>query len=741
MRWKAAVLVVACTATGLVAVPAGPGAAVAPSYSWEPARVDGGGFVTALAPSPVTTGLWLAASDVAGVFRSTDGGRTWTGATRGFENVDHRKVGAVEWDPFNPARAWACAGTARATGPAGAVLRTTDAGVTWATVSTSAFCSGGVFSGSGVTDAHPRSIGRLLVADRTVRNRLWLGTVLDGVRRSTDGGVTWTPAGLAGQPVRGLAPDPVDPNVLYAAVRSPAGGGVYRTRNANDATPTWELLAGPPMAEELSIVNGRLYVAAGTSGVWAADLTAPTPVLTRVGQGSLPWVDGRTDAASVSATVVRGVETVLLGLDADAACIGTYCPTIWRSVDRGATWSPLPADAGGVRLTVGGPTGDVWRQAEVPATLLGGTNHVVGDVQFDPFTRTRIVMAGRAGIWRSGDSGAIWYPVVRGLAMTFHGQPSVGPGRRRFGGRADRRLEPLQHGRQRPHGGVGAGRPDGDGDVGAGGGLDRTGQRTPLRRRRFRHTAVRAVPPPAEAPRFTALGFGPAANSRGVLAVAARDIGGQRVVVAIGRGTGTWRRVGDGPWTRTASVSAPGGPDGTTVTRVGRLAWTPGGALYASDTGNEASTGVWRSLDAGITWERITTTAMDIAADAAVGNRLWLAGGGEVWRVDDARVGTVGGTPALTITQRTSVPAARLVATDPTGGVVVVTAQIEATTLGQKGTHGRVLVSTNGGRTFLDRTTDAVRPGLVEPVGLTIEPNGTIHVVSHGFGWWVGRPS
>ena len=71
------------------------------------------------------------------------------------------------------------------------------------------------------------------------------------------------------------------------------------------------------MAEELSIVNGRLYVAAGTSGVWAADLTAAAPVLTRIGQGSLPWVDGRTDAASVSATVVRGVETVLLGLDAD----------------------------------------------------------------------------------------------------------------------------------------------------------------------------------------------------------------------------------------------------------------------------------------------------------------------------------------------------------------------------------------------------------------------------------------
>ena len=160
MRWKAAVLVVACTATGSVGGARRPGdrrrsvvlVGAGPCRRW--------GFVTALAPFPVTTGLWLAASDVAGVFRSTDGGRTWTGATRGFENVDHRKVGAVEWDPFNPARAWACAGTARATGSAGAVLRTADAGVTWATVSTSAFCSGGVFSGSGVTDPHPaRSAG------------------------------------------------------------------------------------------------------------------------------------------------------------------------------------------------------------------------------------------------------------------------------------------------------------------------------------------------------------------------------------------------------------------------------------------------------------------------------------------------------------------------------------------------------------------------------------------------------
>ncbi len=739
MRLRTAVLVVAISTSGVAAVPAGPAAAVASSYAWEPARVDGGGFVTALAPSPVTAGLWLAASDVAGVFRSTDGGRTWAGATRGFENVDHRKVGAIAWDPFDPSAAWACAGTVRSNGSAGAILRTTDAGLTWATVSTSAFCTGGVFSGSGVTGPHPRSIGRLLVPDPTVRDRLWLGTVQGGVRRSADGGVTWSSGGLAGQPVRGLVLDPLDPDVLYAAVRSTAGGGVYRTLNANDATPTWQRLAGPPMAEELAIVDRRLYVAAGTAGVWSADLAAPTPALTRLGQSSLPWVNGKTDATTVSATVINGVETVLLGLDSDAACVGSWCATLWRSVDRGATWTSVPAGANGARPTVGGPTGDVWRQAEAPATLLGGTNHVVGDVQIDPLTPTRFVLAGRAGIWSSLDSGATWYPAVEGLTTTFHGQPATDPAdpgsvfvptadwnlfRTEDSGRTvSSALDaPMEMGTAaRLTGWAGAG--SAPLYVGGGFGTERS------------ELYLHELSPS----RFTSLGLAKAAKARGVLAVAARDVGGQRVVVAIGRGAGIWRRVGTGPWTRAASV--PGGSDGTSVTRVARLAWTPGGALYASDTGNASSTGVWRSLDAGATWVRITSTAMDIAADPSAEHRLWLAGGGEVWRVDDARVGTVGGTSALAITTRTAVPAVRLVATDPTGGVVVVTGQIAATTLGTQGTHGRVLVSSDGGRTFLDRTTDAVRPGLVDPVGLAIEPNGTIHVLSHGFGWWVGRPA
>ena len=54
-------------------------------------------------------------------------------------------------------------------------------------------------------------------------------------------------------------------------------------------------------------------------------------------------------------------------------------------------------------MTVGGPSGRVWRQAEHPTSLLGGQNFITSDIQVDPFVRAALVMAGRTGVWRSTD--------------------------------------------------------------------------------------------------------------------------------------------------------------------------------------------------------------------------------------------------------------------------------------------------------------------------------------------------
>jgi hypothetical protein len=425
-------------------------------------------------------------------------------------------------------------------------------------------------------------------------------------------------------------------------------------------------------------------------------------------------------------------------MDPDAVCLNpsTWCPTVYRSTDAGATWVPVPSGPGGVHGEIGGPTGAVWRQAlDHPDTLLGGPSHVSSDVQVDPFAASHLLVAGRAGIWRSTDAGASWYPVPKGLTMTFHGRPATDAaqpgsvvvptsdwnlfGTTNDGGSVREIVFPDEAGTSaRLSGFTGAGSAPLYVGVGFGAADSEL---------YVQETAGAASVP---------LGFGAASHASGVLAVAARDVGGQRIVVAIGRGAGVWRKIGAGPWTQVAA--APGGEDGLIIARTATLAWAPDSALYASDRGDAASTGVWRSLNNGATWEQITPAMMDIATDPLSTHRLWLAGTNEVWRVDDARKGTTAA-GTLAISQRTALGSARLITTDPAGGVIVVTSEVVGA-LGQAGAHGKVFRSTNAGATFKAVSTEAVSRGLVDPVGVAVGPKGVVHIATFGFGWWVGKP-
>src|SRR5690348_9031157 len=70
---------------------------------------------------------------------------------------------------------------------------------------------------------------------------LFVGTVGEGVWRSTDGGATWNRSSkgmFVECDVRALAVDPQRPNVLYAGTNE----GVYRTDNSGD---DWTRLNGP----------------------------------------------------------------------------------------------------------------------------------------------------------------------------------------------------------------------------------------------------------------------------------------------------------------------------------------------------------------------------------------------------------------------------------------------------------------------------------------------------------------
>jgi len=171
-----------------------------------------------------------------GVYRSRDGGATWTHV--GLD--DSRQIGRILVDPHDPNTLLvAVLGHQYGPNDMRGVYRSTDGGATWTR-----------------TLFRDRDTGAIDLASdpsmRVVYASLWQtrrppwsvyppsNGPGSGLMKSTDGGVTWTPlhGGVpsAGLGKIGLAVAPSDPNRVYAIVDADAGG-LYRS---DDAGATWK---------------------------------------------------------------------------------------------------------------------------------------------------------------------------------------------------------------------------------------------------------------------------------------------------------------------------------------------------------------------------------------------------------------------------------------------------------------------------------------------------------------------
>jgi photosystem II stability/assembly factor-like uncharacterized protein len=133
------------------------------------------------------------------VFKSTDGGDSWTAVITGAT----RAVYALAVDPTTPATLYA--GTERG------VFKSTDEGANWTI--------------NGLLGV----IVRALVIDPTTPATLYAGTEGGGVFQSTDAAASWTAvnAGLTSTYVLALAIDPINPDTLYAGTFF--DGGVFQS--------------------------------------------------------------------------------------------------------------------------------------------------------------------------------------------------------------------------------------------------------------------------------------------------------------------------------------------------------------------------------------------------------------------------------------------------------------------------------------------------------------------------------
>ena len=309
---------------------------------WRSIGPPRSGYVSAPAGVPGDPTTYYAGMPEGGVWKTTNAGNTWKPV---FDDVHVASVGAVAVAASEPSTVYAGTGDRSVWSftPGKGVYKSTDGGKTWTNVGlrASQYIAAVVVS--------PRDPNTVLVAAQGRGGRgggpgtTSAGTDERGVYRTTDGGRTWARVLPADGPADAtdLSYDFSDPQVVYASVAT-GGIGLFRSR---DGGVTWEAAAGRglPAAGRIaafSVSSGthgqRLYAIAGGGGRGAAAGRA----LYRSDDGGDAWTLGTQRLASAGGKIYADPQ------NPDVVYVmGT---SIYRSSDGGksvASWWGAPSGA------------------------------------------------------------------------------------------------------------------------------------------------------------------------------------------------------------------------------------------------------------------------------------------------------------------------------------------------------------------------------------------------------------
>ncbi|MBV9881170.1 MAG: hypothetical protein JO180_11775, partial [Gemmatirosa sp.] len=177
-----------------------------------------------------------------GVYRSPDGGRTWTFV--GLRDVG--QIGGIRVDPRDANVAFVAAmGNAFKPTPERGLYRTRDGGRTWERVLAVSDSTGAVD-----VELQPGNPNVVYASMWRAERKPW--TIVSGAReggiyKSTDGGTTWKKLG-GGLPNElfgksNVAVTAASPSRVYALVEAKPGSGLYRSEDAGE---TWTLVNAQP---------------------------------------------------------------------------------------------------------------------------------------------------------------------------------------------------------------------------------------------------------------------------------------------------------------------------------------------------------------------------------------------------------------------------------------------------------------------------------------------------------------
>ncbi len=237
------------------------------------------GAIQAVAPHPTDANIVYVGAVNGGLWKTTNAmsaSPTWQ---RMGDDSRSLSMGALEFDPTEMTHRTLVAGSGRFSsfalgGALDGLRRTVDGGATWTAID-----GGGALRNLNITGVAPR--GPILV----------VSAVNAGIVRSTDTGATWTPisggtgTGLPAGQAFDLASDPTDSTRLFA---NAGANGIYRS---TDSGATWTKVSNPAIEGLMAGALSNVRIAVGTSNnVYVAIARARRLAgLFRSGDGGTTW--------------------------------------------------------------------------------------------------------------------------------------------------------------------------------------------------------------------------------------------------------------------------------------------------------------------------------------------------------------------------------------------------------------------------------------------------------------------
>ena len=349
-----------------------------------------------VAIDPTATSTLYAATSSGQLFKSVDGGASWI-LVHSMTFTAHR---AVAVDPLNPSTVHALANSLF--GPSD-LMTSLDGGLNWPTQSSTGISS-------------PTA----LVLDPVTPSTLYV-TGSNGIAKSINGGSTWTPVndGLSNLNVLGLAIDPTAPATLLVSTNS----GVFKSTNGGTSwNPTsaplggWDLVMDPssPSTLYLGTLSGGVYKTIDGGDTWQ------------------PSNAGFPSATIYALAIDRGTPSSIY------ASPGQMDVGVIKSVDAGATWtaggltglmnawaSGLAVDPGTSILASG--NGRILKRLHAGGawTNLNASGPVPGTLLADPADPLTYYGLSGNGVSKSTNGALTWSPANTGLPFSTLGSVSA----------------------------------------------------------------------------------------------------------------------------------------------------------------------------------------------------------------------------------------------------------------------------------------------------------------------------